>query len=418
MKHIYASGHAISTHDLTVLASAITRSNTIQSIAIGDNTMGDTGAICFCKPFEVSRNHSIQKLDFSCKGISYAGFSSIGKAFGTSHTNLSILDLSKNHGEADKSVLELCNSARYNSNTTPFPCLTYLDVSHCQVGPLSVFALVQTLIESGNQTLESPKLTLLLNYNPLIGQSPTCLSSLFRSSSHRLTSLSLTHCDMDDEGVRALVVHESNHAVGYQTTLTSLNLSYNRIGANGAKFMCESFLFNSTCCPLEQLILAGNPIGSEGVQAIAAKLQPREDIQTSSSSSSNDYTCTSLRQIDLSSTGCGTEGAEAILQCGGSLHSVRLFDNHLKDDGFLPISKLLVGGHPNLQQLDLGGNHASEDGICTLLKSLLLKRPGLSSTLQVLELGGNQFTSTCEEYLKQLKVKSPTLDVVHSRIQN
>lgn len=417
MKHIYASGHAISTHDLSILASAITRSNTIQSIAIGDNTMGDTGAICFCKPFEFSRNHSLQKLDFSCKGISCAGFSSIGKAFGTSNTNLSILDLSKNYGEADKSVLELCNSARCNNTEAPFPCLTYLDVSHCQVGPLSVLALVQTLLESGNQTLESPQLTLLLNYNPLIGQSPTCLSSLFRSSSHRLTSLSLTHCDIDDEGVRALV-HVNNHATGYQTTLTSLNLSYNRIGANGTKFMSESFLFNSNYCPLEQLLLAGNPIGPEGVQAIAAKLQTREDIQSNSSSSSNDRTCTSLRLIDLSSTGCGTEGAEAILQCGGSLHSVRLFDNHLKDDGFLPISKLLVGGHPNLQQIDLGGNHATEDGICVLLKSLLLGRPGLSSTLQVLELGGNQFTSKCEEYLKQLKVKSPTLDVVHSRIQN
>jgi Ran GTPase-activating protein (RanGAP) involved in mRNA processing and transport len=376
--------------------------------------MGDNGVICFCQPFEFSHNHSIQKLDFSSKGMSFAGFSAIGKTFGTSNTNLSILDLSRNHGEVDKSVLELCNSASSN-NMQPFPYLTYLDVSNCQVGPLSVLALVQTLFESGYQTDDSPKLTLVLNHNPLIGQSPTCLSSFFRLSSHRLTSLSLTHCDMDDEGVRALV-YDSNHAVGYQTTLTSLNLSFNRISANGAKFMSESFLFISTSCPLEQLILVGNPIGPDGVQAIAAKLQPREDIQTSPRSL-KDRTCTSLREIDLSNTGCGIAGAEAILQCGGSLHSVRLFDNHLKD-GFLSISKLLVGGHPNLRQLDLGGNRASEDEICTLLQSLRMERPGLSSSLQVLELGGNQFTSTCEENLKQLKMKWPKLDVVHNRIQD
>lgn len=411
MKHIHASGHHISSQDLRLLASAIATSNTIESVAIGDNTMGDTGVISFSEPFGCTLNHSIQKIDFSWKNISCEGFSFIGKTFGTSTTNLTFLDLSRNNkGLADKSVLELCSSASYNNNQ-PFPCLTHLNLSDCQVGPHGVLALVQTLLESEYPCDQASKLTLLLNNNPLIGQSPKCLSYFFRSSSNRLTSLSLTHCDIDDAGIRALV-DSCNHHLSCRTTLTSLNISHNRIGANGAASISESFLFVDSSCPLQQLNVAGNPIGPAGVRAIASKLQQREDIQIHPNSF-NIPTCTSLRELDLSNTGCGIEGAVAILQCGGNLHSVRLFDNDLRD-GFLHISRLLAGGHPNLQLLDLGGNRASEDAVCTLLESLLQDH-SLPSTLQVLELGGNQFTNTCEELLKQIKIKIPTLDIVHNR---
>jgi len=444
LKHIYASGHKISTPDLALLSSAIATADcNVESLAIGDKTMGDVGVISFCEPFYKLKNNSIKKLDLSCKGLSEEGFSAIGTAFG--QTNLKDLDLSRNNNcsrhEEKQAIVELCNAASANNNVHPFQHLTHLNLSDCKVEHDCVIALANMLFSSYNNaiqkdaegndtTLVSERLTLSLNNNPSIGRSPKCLSTLLMN--FRLTSLSLTHCDIGDDAVHDLVGDTNN--TSNIPSIQCLNLSHNRISEIGAKYISDSFLVCAAVshsdknihypCKLQQLILAGNPIGSAGVIAIASKLKQRVDILAieqqemqhfHGSCDGNDV----IQEIDLSKTSCGIDGAIAILLCGGSLHSLRLFDNNLsEDDGFEKISKLLQGGHPNLKLLDLGGNRATDSSVCAILDSFLTEDSKIKMSLQVLELGGNQFAEKCEESLKRVKQKFPHLDIVRDRPLN
>ena len=444
LKHIHASGHKISPPDLALLSSAIATADcNVESLAIGDKTMGDKGAISFCEPFSKLQNSSIKKLDLSCKGLSEEGFSAIGFAFG--HTNLKDLDLSRNNNssrdEGKQAIVELCSAASGYNNAHPFQHLTHLNLSDCKVEHNGVIALANMLFpahnnaiqkdaEGNDTTLVSEGLTLSLNNNPAIGRSPKCLSTLLMN--FRLTSLSLTHCDIGDDAVHNLV--GNTNSTSNIPSIQCFNLSHNRISEIGAKHISDSFLLSTVenhsgktihhPCKLQQLILAGNPIGSAGVIAIASKLKQREDILAieqqvmhhfHASCEGNDV----LQEIDLSKTSCGIDGAIAILSCGGNLHSLRLFDNNLsKGDGFEKISKLLKGGHPNLKLLDLGGNRAADSSVCAVLDSLLTEDSKNKMSLQVLELGGNQFAEKCEESMKRVKLKFPHLDIVRDRPLN
>jgi hypothetical protein len=369
------------------------------------------------------------------------------------------LSRNNNNSNADTSVVALCNGAATmlgnnttcdnisllnNNNEIPiFQYLTFLDLSDCEVGSKGIHALVKSILlspSSNNDTTDkrasSSGLTLQLNYNPFIGQSPSCLSTLLLSN--RLISLSLTHCDIDDDGIHELACCYENNNNNIISSLTCLDLSHNHIGAKGATYISESFLLQMCAnsnnnnavqhsCKLQKLNLAFNPnIGPSGVIAIATKLKQRGDVtimnqyqqdEKDIGGNNNDI----IQEIDLSNTCCGLEGAEAILKCGGNLHSVRLFDNNLSGS-FPQISNLLAGGHPNLKLLDLGGNRASDDDICALLKSLIEGNNNNNnneySTLQTLELGGNQITEKCEEHLELVKIKFPKLDIVRDRPLN
>jgi len=125
---------------------------------------------------------------------------------------------------------------------------------------------------------------------------------------------------------------------------------------------------------------------------------------------------TLLKNLDLTDTNCGTEGACAALMSGG-LTTLRLFNNKLGSDGFYSVSKLLQGGHPSIQHLDLGGNLADEDSVIALLDAVgtLKDDEARTSKLSVLEIGGNKFGERAEAALRRLKKVWPHLDVAHDK---
>ena len=107
----------------------------------------------------------------------------------------------------------------------------------------------------------------------------------------------------------------------------------------------------------------------------------------------------------------------------GGLTTLRLFNNRLGSDGFYAIAPLLQGGHPSIENLDLGGNTADEDAVVALLNSIADNNTGttinegnnFTSTLSVLEIGGNKFGNDAMEALNRLKLVFPKLDVAHDK---
>lgn len=376
------------------------------------------------------------ELELGYKGVRDGGFLAIGQAFGASK-QLSKLDLSRNNGAGDDGVVAFCKAAQRAAsplNVLPFQALTFLDLSDCQIGPRGIRVLAESFsgyeedCNSGECSVTSEgsgsarlPLVLLLNSNPCIGRSPEDLSA-FRyflqppslEYSH-LTTLKLTHCDINDEGIKALCSAVDN---GGCSGLLSLDLSHNRIGVEGAKFIAEALACNvlgSTSAyrckltTLQELYLAGNPIESDGAVAIAASLKQREVEDEVHANTSN----IALQVLDLSKTCCGHDGAAAILKCG-CLTLVRIFDNNLCSAGFQHMCPLLKGGHPSLNLLDLSGNRAEDAAVCALLNTLMEDR-AWESSLRVLELGGNKFGSDSEDAVKRLKEKRPELDIARDR---
>ena len=109
----------------------------------------------------------------------------------------------------------------------------------------------------------------------------------------------------------------------------------------------------------------------------------------------------------------------------GGLTTLRLFNNRLGSDGFYAIAPLLQGGHPSIENLDLGGNNADEDAVVALLNSIadnntttgttINEGSNFTSTLSVLEIGGNKFGNDAMKALNRLKLAFPKLDVAHDK---
>ncbi|CAF1010907.1 unnamed protein product [Adineta ricciae] len=100
-------------------------------------------------------------------------------------------------------------------------------------------------------------------------------------------------------------------------TLTTLNLSGNRIGAEGAQHIAYALRMNTT---LTTLNLSGNRIGAEGAQHIADALR----------------TNTTLTTLNLHQNGIGDEGAQHLadtLRTKTRLTTLNLSWNEIGDEG-------------------------------------------------------------------------------------
>jgi internalin A len=133
-----------------------------------------------------------------------------------------------------------------------------------------------------------------------------------------LTSLDLSGNRIGAEGAQALKG---------LTALTSLNLRYNRIGAEGAQAL-------KGLTALTSLYLGGNQIGDEGAQALKG--------------------LTALTSLNLSDNQIGAEGAQA-LKGLTALTSLNLGGNRIGDQGAQALKGLTA-----LTSLYLGGNGISD----------------------------------------------------------
>ncbi len=179
---------------------------------------------------------------------------------------------------------------------------------------------------------------------------------------HGLTSLNLSINSIGNDGARAIAEH--------LTGLTSLNLSSNSIGDDGARAIAEHLT------GLTSLNLSSNSIGDDGARAIAEHL-------------------TGLTSLELGFNTIGVDGTRAIAEHLAGLTSLNLAFNAIGDDGTRAIAEHLTG----LTSLELGFNTIGVDGTRAIAEHLT----GLKS----LDLGfntiGNDGARTIAEHLTGLR---------------
>lgn len=412
---ISASGHQLQPNSLRKFGTALSiqaqkqQQFGVKSLAIGSKDMGDEGATALCQGLEHTKGALLHHLDLGWKEIGKDGLYEIGKTFVHSRF-LTHLDLSRNDFGNDgivhlsKAAAAAAAAAAYDA--VAFPALEQLILSECSISCAGMDVLAVILLGNGKKR-RSKRIHLAIGSNPIRPEGCHSLVQLLSCADHgsMISHLQAAQCSIGDEGMEVL----SN---GCHQHVEILDISENNITKNGAENLAQSLCHSWP--DLAELKIANNELGSDGVKAIIGSLITRRDI-CDSRDSSTEKKNSSLKNLDLSYTNCGAEGAKAALMSGG-LHTLRLFGNTIGSDGFDAIAPLLRGGHPNIENLDLGGNNAEEDSVVRLLDSIADKKEDSNrSRLAVLEIGGNKFGDKAMEALTRLKSVWPELDVAHDK---
>jgi len=418
LKSISASGHSIPAPSLKRLGIALAKqtyssddtrtSSNLCGIAIGDEHMGDEGVEALCMPLEAVNGGLLEKIDLGFKNISTTGAAAIGKVFGQSR-NIKEIEMYRNPSIGDEGIIAFSSSVAAGAEVIaeekirPFESLEIFDISECNIGEEGINALVDCLVQNEGNMARSTLLHLNASMNPLGPEACPSLGKLV--STNTVNKLSLRECSLGSQGVLSLV--EAFKVGSNPCQASVLDLAKNEICTEGAIGLASVLKLN---VELVELILANNPIGNDGVLAIANALNKNRDL----SNSSGDASVPIRRTLDLSGTECGIEGAVAIIKCQ-TLASIRLFNNNLGSKGFESIAPLLEGGHLTLEHLDLGGNRAEEHAVVALIKALMVKNEPDVSKLKTIELGGNEVGDDVERLLKELEVIRPDLDVARDK---
>lgn len=403
---ISASGHNVSPSALALLGSALASQNgrNICNVAIGDENLNDEGVEAFCKPLSEVNGGSLESVDFAFKNISKSGAEIIGRTFGASES-IKRIYLYRNPNIGDAGMTAFSASAIKDDTTRlSFRNLEHLDISECDVGAAGAKALVECLASGENDTsARSNLIDIQMSKNPLGAEGCLYLKELISREGGRgstVQKLSINKCAIGDDGLTFIVDAFKTSCKGF----SSLNVAGNGISEGGALGLAEVLHTRSiNLQSLHELILADNPIGDESVLSIAKSLKFAEEEGNSS-----------IDVLDLSTTKCGKNGAVALLKCS-ALKSLRLFNNNLASEGFEAMLPFLVGGHPTLEHLDLGGNRAEESAVATLLGTIMIMNEPDDNVLRALELGGNEVGEVVEEILKELNEIRPDLDVARDR---
>ncbi len=288
-----------------------------------------------------------------------------------------------------------------------FPSLEKLVLSECNIGPMGMLSLSNLLLGRENSRIKPVDLS--INSNPIGSRGCEALSKLCAVPGRGsvLSHLQLSQCSIGNEGITLLSTAASANLC---ISLKVLDLSENSITSDGTRSLAASLL--KSWPTLVELNLSKNELESEGVASVLGALVSRDSAIKSDPANERNST---LKILDLSCTSCGIEGAKAALRSGG-LATLRLFNNKLGSVGFHSIATLLQGGHPSIENLDLGGNNADEVSVVAVLNAIAYKTEnGPASKLSVLEIGGNKFGDEAQEALEKLRHAWPSLDVAHDK---
>ncbi|XP_075996614.1 leucine-rich repeat-containing protein 34-like [Genypterus blacodes] len=223
-------------------------------------------------------------------------------------------------------------------------------------------------------------------------------------SRDQLTGLHLGYNLITDKGVRHLA------ALMKESALSSLNLMYNQIQADGAQVLAESLQCNSS---LLALSLSGNKLGNTGAMHIASALQVNNTLQevqladcdlgtqsviafTIALKSNTCLHCVDIsRPLLFSHQEEWAEHCGLMLQVNCSLVELHLGKMGLSDSGLQRLTAGLQLNH-SLRYLDLSCNLLSCDA-AQLVAELLQQ----NATLHILDLSSNHIQDEGAENLSQ-----------------
>ena len=351
--------------------------------------MGDEGVIALCQGLASSNGALLQHLDLGWKEMKKDGLYEIGKTFACSN-HLTQLDLSRNDF-GNEGIVQLGVD-----DAMAFPALEQLILSECNIDSKGMDTLAEILMGK-DDTRRSKCIHLAIGSNAIGSAGCQALAKMLSSAGEGegsiISHLQAAECSIGDDGMKLLSNGRHQH-------LEIMDISDNGITNIGADSLAQSLL-NNAWPDLVELKVAKNTLESDGIATILESLVTAQNL--------------SLTNLDLSYTNCGVEGAKAALM-KGNLQNVRLFGNKIGSVGFDAIAPLLQGGHPNITNLDLGGNNAEEDSVVRLFDSIADKNEDtFQSKLVLLEIGGNKFGDKAMEALERLQSVWPELDVAHDK---
>ncbi|KAF9536939.1 hypothetical protein EC957_009343, partial [Mortierella hygrophila] len=203
--------------------------------------------------------------------------------------------------------------------------------------------------------------TLDLQYNKIGSYEVEVMAEALKTNSTIIT-LYLGNNSIGDSGAQALA-----EALKTNSTLINLSLDHNSIGDNGAQALSEALKTNSALTALD---LRGNSIWFKGLLAFLEPLKNNSALTT----------------LDLYDNPIGDDRAKALseaLKTSSILTTLDLYENSIGADGAQALSEALKT-NSTLTTLDLGVNSIGDDGAKALAEALKT-----NSTLTTLNLRVN-----------------------------
>ncbi|CCW64430.1 unnamed protein product [Phytomonas sp. EM1] len=288
--------------------------------------------------------------------------------------------------------------------------ISYLNLAHNDMGDDGAIALADLL--RVNETIH----TLDLSQNCITDVGAIALASAFLPNvspsgqpgqwNRTLTSLILVGNECGDDTLLAF----SNAAVSHHG-FSTINLSWNRIGAKGTRNLMRCFQHNPLC----NFILYANQLGDEGVVHLCEALRlhggkgqgslnlyrnsvgPRGAAAVAALLDGNDY----LLELDLSSNTLGLRGTQEICRVLTTstcvLRTLNLADNMIGDDGAKEVARVISANLPTLNRLNVSDNEINEKGSFHLVNAL-----HKNTSLLVVQAGKNTFGSKAVKSIEEL----------------
>ncbi|KAI5087423.1 NLR family CARD domain-containing protein 3 isoform X17, partial [Silurus meridionalis] len=234
-----------------------------------------------------------------------------------------------------------------------------------------------------------------------------CLSEVLGNPHCKLETLRLNNCGFSEEGFAALTSALRSNP----SHLKDLDLSFNKVGDLGVKYL--SAILENPHCKLERLCLYGCGVSDKGCVALssALRLNPSHlrDLNLSENKLGDSGVkflsgiphC-KLERLWLSNCGFSEEGCAVLTSALRSnpshLTELDLSQNKLGDSGVKCLSAVLENPHCKLEILKLHSCGVSDEG-CVVLTSALRSNP---SHLRDLNLSGNKLGDSGVKYLSAI----------------
>lgn len=203
----------------SLITKALEGNQTIVSLLLGTNGIGDIGASDVAQLIE--RNHHLEIVYLGCNAIAQTGVANIAQAlkYNQSVTGLWL----KRNPIGISGAYAIAEMLRYNQS------IRTLDLVNTQIGDEGLTAIIKVLIET-NRTVER----LYLGGNQIQPNHAFLIANLLRQNS-TIHSLFLNVNHLGDAGVEILA-----EALSENETLRELGLASNGIGANGCRVLLSA----------------------------------------------------------------------------------------------------------------------------------------------------------------------------------
>lgn len=376
LRSLSASGHKVNESSTLLAFGEACAISQIESLAIGDSTLGNNGTKSLLLGLSKHSNNDIVSLDLSCKGIT--NVLGILADIAVSCPNITTLDLARNRSDVNDFPSSIGKSCLLS-----FAKLESLNLSDCHLHALTVETMITTWLN------KTPLKILNLSHNPICDIGTTRIGNL-----KVIQSLNLSYCQLTDD-----FIHHWNHNTSTTTTkptnggllqesCQNIDLSHNAISDMQA---LAAFVGS---CHIQELNLAGNPILPGSVELLLS---------------------IKIQSLDISGSKCGMEDALTCLKKEG-LKSLRIFQNYMGNTGFYALASHLKSSSSSttLEILDLAGNQAEPDAVNDFLQTLCSFDTALPA-LSTLIIGGNRCNGITEQLISQIQTVRPALDVARDK---